>query len=147
MKPLSRKNLAISIIIICTLLGWALTTIYVVENNSQTEMFLHTYYEQLIGALVGFIVGVLWATFVVRATFLEKLRQETFSFIGLAIALFTFSLNVVVPRFLPAQIFSYVTPAGETMPPPDTTTFTFSIMLGVILAVLIAGIVIKVIKK
>jgi hypothetical protein len=139
------KTRAISAIIIATLLGWLLPTIYLIEFNAGTQFILPgLYFEQIIGILFGFILGILIATFIVRAAFLEKIRHETFSFVGLGIALFTFFANVVFPRFIPASLFSYVTPAGETIPPPDSTSLSFAVIVGIILAILIAGLILRI---
>lgn len=142
------KIKAIGAIIISTMLGWLLTTIYLLEIKPDTqEILLGLYYEQITGILVGFIIGVLIAAFIIRAKFLEKIRQETFSFIGLGIALFSFFANVIFPRFIPASLFSYVTPAGIGVAPPDTTTLPFALALGFILTILIVGLVLRIIHK
>ena len=142
---MKNKNKAIVAIILTTILGWLLTTIYLLEIKPETQEILPgLYYEQITGILVGFIIGVLIAAFIVRAKFLEKIRQETFSFVGLGIALFTFFINVIFPRFIPASIFSYVTPAGENIPPSDSTSLSFAIIIGFVLAVFIAGLILRI---
>jgi len=136
------RNVAISSIFLTILFGWFVATIYIEEFLPSIEpIFFGIYFEQIVGMLLGFIIGIVIATFIVRATFLEKIRHETFSFIGLSLALFTFALNVIVPRFIPSMLVQpYVLPTGETVPPSDSILLTLSLVIGVILSIIIFAI-------
>lgn len=139
-------------IILGILLGWAIPTIFIKESFMFPDgMFFMFYYEQIAGMMFGFFFGVVSATFIGEKTslrvFLTKVKQETFSFIGLGLAMVTFALNVIFPRVIPATVMTQVTPQGQIIVPSQAVSMGFSIALGMILLVIIIGLVFKLSHK
>ncbi len=143
-----RKLNSILTITFGTLLGWFLPIVLIKESIMYPDgKYFIFFYEQIAGMLLGFFFGVVAATFIGEKTslriFLSKVKQETFSFIGLGLAIVTFTLNVIFPRVIPATFLTQVTPQGQIIVPSETVSMNFSIILGVILLAIIVALIYK----
>lgn len=134
-----RKGNAILTILFGMLLGWFVTTILIKESIFTADsMIFGLYYEQIIGAMLGLFIGIVVATFAGEKTslrsFLSKVKQETFSFMGLGISMIAFGLNVLFPRVIPAAMFPpQVTPQGVPIPVAEATSVGTALIISFII--------------
>ena len=144
-----RAKPAVLTVWLSIMLGWFIPTIMMLEAVVQPgELFLGLHFLQWIGILLGFFIGCVVATFagerLALKAFLNKVKQETFSFIGLGLAMITFSLNVIFPRVIPATLFTHVTPQGYTITPSDIASMSFSIVISFVLVIIAVLFLIKI---
>lgn len=140
---------AVVAIAISTIFFWILATVLTVDRAEITLIS----YEQLAGVLLGMVVGLLISVYIMRATFMDKLRHETFSFVGLSLALLMFAYNITLPRriattmthlFASKDIPSTITHlmSGDTT--GGTNPLFLSLIIGFILVVVIGVCIMKI---
>lgn len=132
---------AFAAIVVPTFIGFLLGTLYMgAFPNSSREIILGIYYVQFLGAILGFVTGVLLSAFFVKASFLEKIKNETFSFIALIIAFFSFFGNIFSPQFASEKLVALTTIGGQKVAPSEPVLI-FSILISIFLAIIITALV------
>jgi hypothetical protein len=148
-----------AIILVAVLIGYLISTIYVGYFLKDPQYIdiniigikITMAFIQMIGILISFFVGVIIAVFTGRkgfdkVRFMERIRKETFSFIGLSFALMTFIFNVAMPHAIPSYIATQVAPQGHILPSVAESLF-ISVFVSILLIMLCIGFFLKVFGK
>ena len=83
---ISRGQETAGTVLLSIVVCWMTVTFFTVDSMAMTWMA----YEQVIAVIVGAVLGITISAFAITPLTIDKVRRETFSFVGILLALSLF---------------------------------------------------------